>query len=139
MVIEKSEYYDNNDYYKWYFRIRIEYDEEVKKIYRIIGVGDLFRINKSDKYLVIEDIKYIVNESNGDNIEIIIKDKEKGKRKSFYIWVNDSFEMITEDYSKIDSIYNMDKRYEEYKINRESISDNYIQNESFRILKEYMM
>ena len=32
----------------------------------------------------------------------------------------------------------MDKRYEENKIYRESVSDIYIQNESFRILKEYM-
>ena len=39
MVIEKSEYYDYYDEYEWYFRIRIEDDEEVLKIYRIIGLS----------------------------------------------------------------------------------------------------
>ena len=142
MVIEKSEYYDYYDEYEWYFRIRIEYDEEVLKIYRIIGIGDLFRFNNSDRnnYSVIEDIRIIENGSNEKNrfniINIIVNDK--GNRKSLFIGVNDSFELITRDYTKIDSIYNMDKRYEEYKIYRESVSDDYIQNESFRILKEYM-
>ena len=142
MVIEKSEYYDYYDEYEWYFRIRIEYDEEVLKIYRIIGIGDLFRFNNSDRnnYSVIEDIRIIENGSNEKNrfniINIIVNDK--GNRKSLFIGVNDSFELITRDYTKIDSIYNMDKRYEENKIYRESVSDIYIQNESFRILKEYM-
>ncbi|KAK8870474.1 hypothetical protein M9Y10_008357 [Tritrichomonas musculus] len=142
MVIEKSEYYDYYDEYEWYFRIRIEYDEEVLKIYRIIGIGDLFRFNNSDRnnYSVIEDIRIIENGSNEKNrfniINIIVNDK--GNRKSLFIGVNDSFELITRDYTKIDSIYNLDKRYEEYKIYRESVSDIYIQNESFRILKEYM-
>ncbi|KAK8884626.1 hypothetical protein M9Y10_043742 [Tritrichomonas musculus] len=138
MVIEKSEYYDYYDEYEWYFRIRIEYDEEVLKIYRIIGIGDLFRFNNSNRnnYSVIEDIKYIENGNNDKYINIIVNDK--GNRKSLFIGINDSFELITRDYTKIDSIYNMDKRYEEYKIYRESVSDDYIQNESFRILKEYM-
>ncbi|KAK8884568.1 hypothetical protein M9Y10_043682 [Tritrichomonas musculus] len=142
MVIEKSEYYDYYDYYEWYFRIRIEYDEEVLKIYRIIGIGDLFRFNNSDRnnYSVIEEIRIIENGSNDKykfNI-ININVNDKGNRKSLFIGVNDSFELITRDYTKIDSIYNIDKRYEEYKIYRESVSDVYIQNESFRILKEYM-
>ena len=138
MVIEKSEYYDYYDEYEWYFRIRIEDDEEVLKIYRIIGIGDLFRFNNSNRnnYSVIEDIKYIENGNNDKYINIIVNDK--GNRKSLFIGINDSFELITRDYTKIDSIYNMDKRYEEYKIYRESVSDDYIQNESFRILKEYM-
>ena len=138
MVIEKSEYYDYYDEYEWYFRIRIEDDEEVLKIYRIIGIGDLFRFNNSNRnnYSVIEDIKYIENGNNDKYINIIVNDK--GNRKSLFIGINDSFELITRDYTKIDSIYNMDKRYEENKIYRESVSDIYIQNESFRILKEYM-
>ena len=138
MVIEKSECYEYYDYYEWYFKIRIEYEEEVNKIYKIIGNGDLFRFNKleNNKYFVIEDKKYIEDEIKNKYINIIVK--YKGGRKSLFIGVKDSIEMMTRDYSKIEDIYRMDERYEDYKIYRESISNIYIQNESFRILKEYM-
>ena len=93
--------------------MRIEYEEEINKIYTIIGIGDLF-VLEFIYNIVIKKIKYIIDEFKNKYINIIVNGK--GERKSLFIGVNDSYELITRDCSKIDSIYNMDKRYEDYKI-----------------------
>lgn len=133
MFIIYSDFYELDEV--GYFMIKIEYEEVLSKLTKIIDKDDEIRIYKNKMgYVKVEEVEYIEEMKK----MILIKGKNKGKKYLFYINNKDIIELYIKDFDRMDLIKKLDNEFDVYKIYRESVSDIKIRNESFRILKEYM-
>ena len=134
MVIILDYYVDRDDIYE--FSILIQYEEDLKSISKVISKGDIICFKKENIWKErVENVNYIENTEKKILIEVRMKDNSF---KNFYIYVSDEFKMYKTNSYEVERIYKIINYSDKYDIYRKSISGDFIKEESFRILKEYM-
>lgn len=136
MVVEYWYFNETDDLY--HYKIKIDYEEDLKRYSKRIQNEnfEMIYIKKKGIYIkseYIKSVEYIEND-NEDDVEkkILIR---VSASEIFDICLNDEFDIIS-----LDEIKSLEDRRDEedYKIYKESISSEEIQNSSYRILKNCM-